>query len=535
MRLLHQSPPVGQTNASARFPRGQAAPLTGPQLTMLALLMVGTVVTTLNSSMINVSLPSVAREFDAPLGGKVEWVNIAYLVVAAALLLIVGRLADIFGRTPLWITGLIVFSIGSFLCGAAPSLEPLVAARAFQGIGGAFIVASSLVIICDTFPAAEHGRVLGLIAVVSAVSATIGPTLGGLISGHLDWRWIFFISVPVSLGAAIASHHVLPRNGVRGRARFDLLGALLFGVGVGGMTLLPSIGSQWGWTSPHFVGTVGIVVVALMCAGLVERRVATPLLDLALFRNRVFVASIVRLILSRLALIAVSFLLPFYFVELRGFSPQWSGLLLTPLPLTIMIVGPISGYLADRFPSRWLETLSLSIVALSLFSLSHLGKSSSTQEIAIWLIAVGIGQGLFAVPNSKAILDSAPASEQGQASGLLSTGQVLGQSLGITVASAIFAGLGSGAAASLLGRHDGALGPKDLAAVETTFLDGFRVAFLVCATFAVLGILAALLEGAFRTPAAQVPTGSKRVIGALGAPSQSSVTNARQGIITFLM
>jgi MFS family permease len=286
--------------------------------------------------------------------------------------------------------------------------------------------------------------------------------------------------------------------------------------------LLPSVGPQWGWTSPHFVGTVGIVIIAFTCAAFVERRVATPLLDLAFVRNRVFVAAMLRLILSRLALIAVSFLLPFYFEEIRGFSSQWTGLLLTPLPLSIMIVGPISGYLVDRFPSRWLETLGLAIAALSLFSLAHFGKSSSMQEIATWLIAIGIGQGLFAAPNSKAILDSAPASEQGQASGLLSTGQVVGGSLGIAVASAIFAGLGSDAAAALLGHHDTALSPDRLAAVQTTFLDGFRVAFLVCAAFAALGVLTAFLEGAFREPAVDVPTSSQRVVGPLSVPNQST-------------
>jgi EmrB/QacA subfamily drug resistance transporter len=494
---------------------------------VLALLMAGTVVTSLNSSIVNVSLPAIARAFDAPVGGRVEWVIIAYLVVSAALLLSVGRLADLFGRTPLWISGLIVFSVGSALCGVAQTLELLIAARAFQGIGGAFIAASSLVILCDTFPAAERGRVLGFIAVASAISVSVGPPLGGSVSSHLGWQWVFFISVPIGLGAAIASHFVLPRNGVRGRVRFDLLGALLFGAGVVGMTLLPSIGPRWGWTSPYFVGIVGIVIVAFMCAGLVERRVATPLLDLAVFRNRDFVAAMLRLLLSRLALIAVSFLLPFYFEELRGFSAQWSGLLLMPLPLSIMIVGPMSGYLVDRFPPRWLEILSLAVVALSLFSLAHLGTSSSMQEIIIWLIVVGIGQGLFAVPNSKAILDAAPASEQGQASGLLSTGQVVGGSLGIAVASAIFAGLGSGAAAALLGRHDTALSPDHLAAVQSTFLDGFRVTFLVCATFAVLGVLAALIEGASRAPAAQAPTCSKRVVGPLDVPSRTSGGNAR--------
>lgn len=524
MRPPHQPAPAIQAKIPAPSPTGQAAPLTRSQLAVLALLMAGTVVTSLNSSIVNISMPAIARAFDAPLGGQIQWVITAYLVVAAALLLSFGRLADLFGSTPLWISGLIIFSVGSALSGVAPSLDLLVAARAFQGVGGALIVASSLVILCDTFLAAERGRALGLIAVASAISASVGPVVGGWISGQWDWRWIFFFSVPISLGAAIASHYFLPRNGVRGRdrVRFDLVGALLFGVGVVGMTLLPSIGPQWGWTSPRLVGTVGVVVVVFICAGLVERRVATPLLDPAFFRNRVLVAAMLRLILSRLSLIAVSFLLPFYFEELRGFSAQWSGLLLTPLPLAIMIVGPIGGYLVDRFPSRWLETLSLALIALSLFALAHLGTSSSMQEIALWLIAVGIGQGLFAVSNSKAILDTAPAAEQGQASGLLSTGQVVGGSLGIAVASAIFAAFGGGAAAALLGHHDSALSPGDLAAAQTTFLDGFRVAFLVCAAFAAIGVLTALLEGAFRAPAAQAPTSSNRVVDPLGVPSQTT-------------
>jgi MFS family permease len=314
----------------------------------------------------------------------------------------------------------------------------------------------------------------------------------------------------------------LPRTGTGSRARFDLLGAILFGVGVVGMTLLPSIGSQWGWTSPQLFGTIGIVVVAFIYAALVERRVVAPVLDPALFRDRVFVAAMIRLLLSRLALIAVSFLLPFYFEDLRGFSSQWSGLLLTPLPLAIMIVGPIGGYLVDYVPSRWLEALSLAIAALSLFALAHLGTSNSLREIAALLVAAGIGQGLFSAPNSKAILDAAPASEQGQASGLLSTGQVVGQSLGIAVASAIFAGLGGGAAASLLGRQSSALRPNQVATVQAAFLDGFRVAFLVCAAFAILGVLTALLEGAFQAPASQALTRAKRAVGSLRGPSQTT-------------
>jgi EmrB/QacA subfamily drug resistance transporter len=493
------------------LPPTPRATLTRPQLAVLAVIMLGSFITSLNSSVVTVGLPSIARAFEVSLGGKVEWVIIAYLVVDAALLLTVGRLTDLVGRVPLWMSGLILFAIGSALCGAAPSLDVLVAARAFQGIGGALIYATGLVILVDTFSSNERGRVLGMVALASAVSSCLGPTLGGLISEHLEWRWLFFVNVPVALGAAVASRIVLPRGGAKAWQRFDLVGAILFGVAVVGMTLAPSLGQQSGWTSLQFLGTISVIVIALICAVKVERRAPIPLIDLSFFSNRYFDSAMLRLLLSRLALIAVSLILPFYFEQLRGFPPHVSGLLLTPLPVSIMIFGPIAGWLADRFPCRWLESLSLAIVALSLVFLARLGPTSSLQEIATLLILVGIGQGLFSAPNGKSILDAAPESERGQASGLLSTGHVVGQSLSIAFASAIFAGFGSGAAGALLHRHGASLNAHQLGDAQVVFLDGFRVALLVCAAFAVLGVLTTLIPRPSKSPLAKPPRNSQPV------------------------
>lgn len=492
-------------NLSAPPGRG-AGSLTRSQVAVLAVVMLGSFVTSLSSSLVSIGLPSIARAFDAPLGGQVEWVVIAYLVVDAALLLTVGRLTDLVGRFPLWMSGLIVFAAGSLLSGVAPSLDVLVAARAFQGVGGALIYATGLVILVDTFPTNNRGRVLGMVAVAGSVSSCLGPTLGGLISEHVAWRWLFLVNVPVALCAILASRIALPRGGEISRPRFDVRGAILFGVAVVAVTLAPSVGQRSGWVSAQFLGTIAVIAIAIFCAVRVERRVPVPLIDLTCFRNRYFSSAMVRLLLSRLALVAVSLVMPFYFEQLRDFPPHLSGLLLTPLPITIMIFGPLGGWLADRSSIRWLESLSLAIIALSVLFLARLGPSSPVQLIVGLLVLVGIGQGLFSAPNSKAILDAAPESERGEMSGLLSTGHVVGQSLSIALASAIFAGLGSGAAGALLDHRGSSMSPHQLSAVQATFLDGFRIALLVCSAFAVLGVLTSLFARLRVQPLAQPAT-----------------------------
>jgi EmrB/QacA subfamily drug resistance transporter len=464
---------------------------------VVALVWTGLFMTTLDASIVNIGLPTIARAFGTPLSGTIEWVIIGYLVVAAALLLTVGRLSDMIGRTPIWLTGLGLFTLASVLCGAAPSLQLLIMARLLQGAGAALLLATGTAMLTDAVPPDQHGRVLGLGAVAIALGTSVGPTLGGLITEHWSWRWIFYVNVPVGLVAFIAARRFLPRGAGRRQGGFDPVGALLLGVGVAALTLGLSFGGEWGWASSRLLGTLAIAVVALTGALLAARRVADPIIDLGLFSSRVFSSAIASMTLSMLALFAVGFLLPFYFEELRGFSAAHSGWLLTPLPIALAIVAPIAGAVSDRLGSRLIAPLGLAINAVALFLLARLDATSSTWDIMWRLGLAGVGQGLFQAPNTRALMAAAPATEQGTASGLLATSRITGQALSVAVAGTVFLGLGGSAGATLLALQTSGAHLSGPAAepLESTFLRGFHGALVVCSAFAALGALAALVRG----------------------------------------
>ena len=480
-------------------------PRVGPnKWAVLAILAVGVFMATLDASIVNISLPAIGHSFGVPLGGSVEWVIIAYLVVVAATLLTVGRLADLIGRKPIWAVGLVVFTIGSTLCGLAPSLLLLIVARGVQGLGGSLVMAVSPALLLGAFPPGERGKALGYNALVVALGTSAGPTLGGIITEHLTWRWIFFVNVPLGVVGLVATLRFLTDRTQTGRGRFsprqfDAPGALLLAVGLATLTLGLSFGQQWGWTSPLLLGALALAAVALVVLVALESRVTGPIIDLSLLKNRVFTSAIISLVLTFLALFAVSFILPYYLEELRGFSTQEAGLLLTPLPLTIAVVAPFSGNLADRFGSRWLAVSGLTIACVGLVLLSTLNAGSSVFDIAWRLVVTGAGQALFQSPNNSALLGAAPDERRGVASGFLATGRVVGQSVSVALAGAVFASLGGAAAGRQLvllrdtQRHAG--GGLTVAALQHTFVDGFHGALVVCAALAALGILTSLVRG----------------------------------------
>ncbi len=461
---------------------------------VLGILACGVFMSTLDSSIVNISLPAIAHYFKVPLSGSVEWVIIAYLVIIAAILLSIGRLADMIGRKPLWVAGLLIFTLGSTICGLSPTLGFLVAARAFQGIGGALLFAVSPAMLTAAFPAEERGRALGYNALIVALGVSVGPTVGGLLTQYFTWRWIFYVNVPIGIVAVVLSWRVLRERHQRAPSQFDPLGAILLAIGLGSLTLDLSFGQEWGWTSGGVLALGGVAIVALVAFILTEQRVAAPVVDLQLFRNRLFSSANISLLISFLALFAVSFLLPFYYEELRGFEIIKSGLLLTPLPITIAVVAPFSGRLADRFGTRWLAAGGLTIATIGLVLLSTITPQSSVFDLIWRLVLIGLGQALFQSPNNSALMGSAPRGRQGVASGMLATGRVIGQSLSVALVGAIFTGFGSAAAGQRLvlgSAHD----PQVVAALQQTFIAGFHAAFLVCAAICSVGILTSLVRG----------------------------------------
>ncbi len=455
-------------------------------------------ITTLDSSIVNIGLPAISQTFHVGVSGAIEWVIIGYLVIIAAVLLTFGRLADMIGRRPILLTGLGVFMLGSALCGMAPSLLVLILARLFQGLGGALIFSVNVAMITSTFVDRGRGLALGLNAVMVSLGVAAGPTIGGIITQYLSWRWIFYVNVPICILVFLAAFFLYrePRPEHASSGRFDPLGAGLLAVGLGSLTLGLSFSQEWGWFSRGTLTSLGIGAVLLCVAVYVEKHIEHPILDLHLVTNHVFAFANISFMLCMMALFAPGFLLPFYFEELRGFSTLQTGLMLTPLPLTFAVAAPLSGALADRFGSRWLSPIGLAVACFGLFLLSLINVHSSALDIAWRLAVTGFGQGLFQSPNTRTMMSAAPASEQGEASGLLSTGRVIGQGMSVALSGTVFAGLGGATAGTLLvAQRAHHLVQANVSTLQNTFVSGFHAALLVCALFAALGIFTALARG----------------------------------------
>lgn len=489
--------------------RAEAAP---SKWAIFGLVSVGTFMTTLDTSIVNIALPSIAKGFGTPVSGPIEWVVIGYLVVIAATLLSFSRLADIAGRERAWIAGLGVFTAGSALSGLAPTLTLLLAARALQGLGAALIFGPALALIVDAFPRAQRGQALGMNALIVSLGVTAGPTLGGLISGTVGWRWIFFVNVPLGVVGLLVAQRVFRFAGGARSRRFDLPGAAAFGLGLAGLSLGLSFGSEWGWTSPALLLTLAVAVVSLVSGVVIERRRVDPLVDLGQLVSRRLGLPLASLLFSILALFAVSFLMPFYFEELRGLTPLEAGLLLTPYSLGLALAAPISGRLADRDQARWLRSVGLGLVAAGFGLLAQVGVATSLLEIALWLAVCGIGQGLFISPNTSAVMNAVRADQSGVASGLIATTRAVGQSLSVAIAGAAFIGLGGAAAGAAL--VAGVPTGSAAAALDGTFLAALRAALLISGVMAVAGAVTSWPRTALAPIGVRLATAARRPRGA---------------------
>lgn len=448
---------------------------------------------TLDSSIVNISLPKISSYFKAPLSGEVEWIVISYLIVIASLLLTMGRLSDIMGRKPLWMCGLAIFSLGSASCGAAPSLLFLVISRALQGVGGAMVMSVSPAMITDAFSFRERGKAMGLIGAVVAVGTCAGPTLGGIITQTLSWRWIFYINVPFGIIGILATLRLVtaPTSLGAARSRFDHAGAALLSTGVILLMLTVTFGQEAGWLSIKVLGALAASGVIFTLFLILEARVAHPIVDLSIFRNRIFSSGLISSFLCYLSLFAVMFLMPFYLEVLLLLPPDRAGLFLTAVPIAVSFAAPISGWLSDRFGSRMLCSLGMAAGAAGLFLLGRLSQHRSTFAIIAPLVLAGLGQGMFLAPNSNAIMSSAPENRIGVASGFMATVRVLGQGFSVAISGAIFTSLGGARTADRLAQNPLLHAPL----LQSTFIHAFHTAMLTGTVIASLGALASFSRG----------------------------------------
>lgn len=463
---------------------------------VLGIVAIGVFMVTLDASIVNISLPKISLYFKVPLSGMVEWIIVAYLIVIASILLTLGRLSDIIGRKPLWVAGLAVFTASSASCGAAPSLLFLVVSRAFQGLGGAMVMSVSPAMITHAFSARERGRAMGLIGAVVAVGTSAGPTLGGIITQTLSWRWIFYINVPIGIIGIIASIRLLwePKRVSGAKKQFDPIGAAILSVSAILLMLAMTFGQEAGWLSPAITGGFAVATVLLVVFVIIEKRMAHPIVDISIFQSRLFSAALVSSFLCYLSLFAIMFLMPFYLEELLSLQPDRAGLLLTAVPLTISLAAPISGWLSDRFGSQALCSLGLAVASTGLFFLGRLTQYESRFGIIWPLVLAGLGQGMFLAPNSNAIMSSVPENRIGIASGFLATVRVLGQGFSVALAGAVFTSLGGARAGELLATNSA----RHAAALQNSFVHAFQAAMLTCMVIACVSVFTSYARGRSR-------------------------------------
>jgi EmrB/QacA subfamily drug resistance transporter len=399
---------------------------------------IGTFMSALDGSVVNTILPVIRTYFNSDVAG-VEWAVVIYLLVVSSLLLSFGRLGDLRGHKAIYIWGFVIFVAASAACGLSPTVEFLAGARAVQAIGAAMLFANSPAILTKSFPPSQRGQALGMQATMTYLGLTVGPSLGGWLAQSFGWRAVFYINVPVGLLAFLLSiAYIEAEKPETGHAeRFDVAGAVLFAVGLFALMLALNEGHDWGWLSPAVLGCVAAAVVLLGAFFWLENRRPAPMLDLSLFRVRVFSAATASAILNYICLYFVIFLMPFYLIQGRNLGPAEAGLFLTAQPIIMAIAAPISGSLSDRMGSRLLSTLGMLILAIGLFLLSRLGPATPPSLTLAGLAVAGLGTGIFISPNTSALLGSAPRQRQGIASGILATARNVGMVLGVGLAGAI--------------------------------------------------------------------------------------------------
>jgi EmrB/QacA subfamily drug resistance transporter len=439
---------------------------------------VGTFMTALDGSVVNIILPVVRQQFSASVA-TVEWVATIYLLVLSGLLLSVGRLGDLRGHRSVYAAGFLVFLLGSALCGLSPSVGFLISARALQAVGASMLMANAPAILTKSFPAEMRGRALGLQATMTYLGLTVGPSVGGWLAAALGWRWVFYINLPVGLAALMLALRFVPRDGGRGASRaFDLRGAVAFALGLVALLLALDQGHAWGWTGPATLGLLVGSVILLLAFLRIERTVQAPLLDLSLFRQHTFSAAAGSALLNYACVYTLLFLLPFYLLQVRGLGTAQAGLLLTAQPLTMALVAPLSGGVSDRIGTRLPSVLGMGLLAVALWLLSSLAADTSAIVFAGKLGLAGLGIGIFVSPNNSALMGAAPAHRQGIAAGILALARNVGMVIGVGFAGAVYT--------TVLSR--GATGEA------SAILEAMRVAYLLAAGIAVVGMGVAALR-----------------------------------------
>jgi EmrB/QacA subfamily drug resistance transporter len=396
----------------------------------------------LDNTVTNVALPSIQKEFGASLSA-LEWTINAYTLTFAVLLVTGGRLGDIFGRRKVFLLGVGVFAASSATIGLAPSEGWLVASRAVQGVGAAFMMPATLSIISNAFPPHERGKAIGTWAGVSAIALALGPVLGGWLTEDVSWRAIFFLNIPVAVAAVavtlFAAHESRDETVSR---KVDFPGIAALTVGLTALVLALVEGNAWGWGSARTIALLAAAVVGLVAFVAIERRSDAPIVHFDFFRSRSFVGANLVAFAVSFAMFAMFFFIALYMQNVQGFSPLEAGVRFLPSTLVIMVAGPVAGRLADRVGPRPLMVAGLLLNAVAMAWQSRIDAGTTYAYLLPSFVMQGFGMGLVMSPMSTAAMNAVDRTKAGVASGTLSMSRMVGGTFGVAVLGALITAVG---------------------------------------------------------------------------------------------
>jgi EmrB/QacA subfamily drug resistance transporter len=446
----------------------------------LAAVSVGLFVIMLDNTVVNVALPSMRASLHMTLS-ELEWVVAGYALTFAAFMLTGGKLADYLGRRLIFMVGLAIFTGASLACGLAPNGGFLIGARVVQGLGGALMNPATLSIITATFPPRERGKAIGIWAGVSAMALAIGPLVGGLLTEHVNWNWIFFVNVPVGVvGLLVIPLFIDESRDTSREQRLDLPGLVTSAIGLFALTYGFIEANSYGWTSARILGAFTIAVVMLVVFVLLERHQRIPMLDLSLFRNRTFSGANAAMLFVGLAMFGTFFYVSLYMQNVLGYSPVQAGASFLPMTCLVIVLAPRMGALSDTVGSRWLVGIGMSLLAAMLFYYTQLGASASFWAILPGLLLGGTGMAMTMTPTTAAAMSAVAVDKAGVGSAVLNSARQVGGSLGIAVMGAIVASVSATSLAN---------GDSRQVAYLNGFHDALRVGSLLCLAGAVVAVL----------------------------------------------
>jgi EmrB/QacA subfamily drug resistance transporter len=450
---------------------------------------IGSFMSGISSSMINISFPRLAEIFNTD-ASVVLWVTVAYLLVNTGLMAIVGKIGDIFGRKRVYILGLGIFTLGLILCAISQSILQLICFRVIQGVGGAIIIALSYAIVTATFGDEERGKALGILTAVGMSGPLVGPIISGIFLDALDWRSLFYLIIPLGIAGLIMSWLFLKEQKVlKTSPKIDYWGAgMLFGA-LGCLILFLNMGGRLGFTSPVILALITVSIILFVVFVIRELKIAYPVVDLGLFKNRVFALSTITRGLQGISLSGYIFITPFFLINGLGYSAWQAGTVYVIAPLSTALLAPLTGWLSDKITPRVLCTVGLALISGGFYLLSRFNADSTLLSMLPGLIVYGVGMALFNAPNANRIMGSVAKDKLGLASALMNTISQVGMSGGMAVFGLIYTARVAAKSLQLASQN---LEPAVLQ--QLSVIGGFQDGILIAAIITGLGIFTSVFQ-----------------------------------------